>query len=60
MAAEALLATLPLKMQGPEDVVPDEGGKLDRITIKILKKLAKQPAPVISETVLFPERHPAD
>jgi tetratricopeptide (TPR) repeat protein len=60
VAAEGLLTTLPLKRQGPEDVVPEEDGKLDRITIKILKKLAKQPAPVISETVLFPERHPTD
>jgi tetratricopeptide (TPR) repeat protein len=60
VAAERLLATLPTKTQGPEDVVPDEGDRLDRITVRIMKKLAKQPAPVASETVLFPESHPTD
>jgi tetratricopeptide (TPR) repeat protein len=58
--ARALLAELPSRTQGPDDLVPEEGSVTDRITTKILKKLAKQPAPESSETVLFPEHYPTD
>lgn len=58
--ASGMLAELPSRTQGPEDLVPEEGGILDRTTSKVLKKLARQPAPVSSEAVLFPERYPTD
>ncbi len=59
-AAEGMLAELPLRTQGPLDVVPEEGSTVDRITGLLLKKLAKQPAPELSEAMLFPERHQMD
>ncbi|HEX8271684.1 MAG TPA: hypothetical protein VF615_03465 [Longimicrobiaceae bacterium] len=57
-AAVGLLSILPLQTQGPEDIVPAEGDQVDRITSRVLKKFAKQPAPDHSEAVLFPERYP--
>jgi tetratricopeptide (TPR) repeat protein len=59
-ASENLLITLLLKTQGPDDVVPEEGSLVDRVTDAVLRKLARQPAPGISEAVLFPERHQMD
>ena len=59
-AAEGMLAELPLQNQGPADIVPEEGGPVDRITTMLLKKLAKQPAPELSEAMLFPERYQTD
>lgn len=58
--ASALLAALPGRTQGPEDLLPEEAGIIDKTTTKVLKKLAKQPAPDSSGTVLFPERYPTD
>jgi tetratricopeptide (TPR) repeat protein len=55
-----LIAELPSRTQGPEDLVPEEGSLVDRITTKLLKKLAKQPAPGSSEAALFPEHFPTD
>jgi len=57
-AAKNLLCILPDRTQGPEDVVPDEGSEVDRITEKVLKKLARQPVPGSSGAVLFPEHYP--
>ena len=58
--ASGLLAALPSRTQGPEDLIPEEAGIIEKTTSKVLKKLAKQPAPKASETVLFPERYPTD
>lgn len=55
-----MLAELPSRTQGPEDLVPEEGSPVDTITRKLLRKLAKQPAPGASEAVLFPEHYPSD
>lgn len=58
IAAAQLLSILPLRTQGPDDIVPAEGDQVDRITSRVLKKFAKQPAPENSEAVLFPEQYP--
>jgi tetratricopeptide (TPR) repeat protein len=60
VAAGQLLERLRFRNEALEDQIPVEGGQVDRLTVMLLKKLAKQPAPGPSEAVLFPERYPAD
>ncbi len=58
--ANCLLQKLSVREAGDLDVVPDEGGAVDRVTSKVLRKLRKATVPgtIDPRTVLFPERYP--
>jgi tetratricopeptide (TPR) repeat protein len=59
-AAERLLGEIDRRQPGDQDIIPEPGGIIDRITSRILKKLRRLPVPEPSDsgTVLFPERYP--
>lgn len=57
-----LLDQISERELGDVDVVPEEGGFVDRVTAEVLAKLRKQPAPEPHDSGvgLFPERYPLD
>jgi tetratricopeptide (TPR) repeat protein len=59
---ERLIGEIAERRLGDVDIVPDEGGFVDRVTSKVMAKLRKQPAPEPRDpgAGLFPERYPLD
>jgi tetratricopeptide (TPR) repeat protein len=55
-----LLQRIANREIGPVDIVPDEGGVVDRITLAAMRKLKGYPVPSSPEEVLFPARYPLD